>query len=427
MKHASVISLNVLLSHAAEQIPVGKLALKDRRIWFQYDAGFLGKRLELSPFKLPLKPDVVPCEDRVFEGMFGLFNDSLPDGWGRLLLDRHMRALGIAPETMTVLDRLAYVGKRGMGALLYEPDYAAEGHTENALDLNRLAQDALVVLDGSTNEVIDELLSLNGSSAGARPKIMTGVSKDKKRITHGVGDLADGYEHWLIKFSSRNDMPDCGAVEYAYSLMAKKAGIDIPETFLFPAAEGAGYFGVRRFDRRGNTRVHVHTVSGLLHADHRMPSLDYEAILKTALALTKSVPEAEALFRLAAFNVFAYNRDDHAKNFSFLMDTTGAWQAAPAYDLTFSSGPGGEHSTTVLASAAAGGEDRFEKTTAYNRRSARRRTELEKGCGGCRREQAVCGYYLGCDPQDLKNCALCKQKQCFTAFLYYRPAHLLYN
>jgi serine/threonine-protein kinase HipA len=130
--------------------------------------------------------------------------------------------------------------------------------------------------------------------------------------------------------------------------MARAAGLDMMPTHLFPAKKGAGYFGVERFDRAGDKRLHMHTVSGLLHADHRLPSLDYEQIMRATLALTRNVQELEKILRLAAFNVFAHNRDDHAKNFSFLMDEKGSWRVAPAYDLTFSGGPGGEHSTTVM-------------------------------------------------------------------------------
>jgi len=344
MSYAPVTALSVSL-HSA---PVGKLALSDRRVWFQYDAAFLHKSLELSPFKLPLKPDVVACEDRVFDGLFGLFNDSLPDGWGRLLLDRHMRSLGIAPENLTVLDRLACVGQNGMGALTYVPDHSPDNTKDRQLDLDRLAAESHAVLEGATGNMIEELLALNGSSAGARPKIMAGISHDKKHIIHGADTLPDNYEHWIIKFTSGSDPADNGAIEYAYSLMARAAGIAMPETYLFPSAKGAGHFGVKRFDRNGNKRIHVHTVSGLLHADYRLPSMDYIDILKAALALTRSMPDVEALFRLACFNVFVRNRDDHAKNFSFLMEDDGTWHTAPAYDLTFSAGPVGEHSTTIM-------------------------------------------------------------------------------
>lgn len=357
MKHIpAVTALNVSLA----EMPIGKLALHDRRVWFQYDTAFLSKRLELSPFKLPLRSEVITCEDRVFDGLFGLFNDSLPDGWGRLLLDRHMRSLGIAPENLTTLDRLACVGQHGMGALIYKPDHSIDKISSKALDLDRLAEKSRAVLDGTSKTVIDELLSLNGSSAGARPKIMVGVSKDKKHIIHGVDNIPDGYDHWIIKFTSSTDPNDNGAIEYAYSLMARAAGIDMPETHLFPAAKGPGYFGVKRFDRNGNNRIHVHTVSGLLHTDHRLPLLDYESILKTTMVLTKSMPEVEAFFRLAAFNVFSRNRDDHAKNFSFLMNPNGIWHTAPAYDLTFSSGPGGEHSTTIMGEGKNPGQSHLQ-------------------------------------------------------------------
>ncbi len=344
MNYKPLYSLSVFY----EDSLVGKLALKDRRIWFQYDAAFLRKGVELSPLKLPLRPEVIPCNDRVFDGLFGLFNDSLPDGWGRLLLDRHVRNLGIPPENLTVLDRLAYVGERGIGALIYKPDHQHDHFVSEHLNLDRLAAESQAVLAGESQAVIEELMALGGSPAGARPKILASLNKNKTHIIHGTDNISDDYEHWIIKFGSNLDPKDNGAIEYAYSMMARAAGINIPETHLFSTTKGTGYFGIKRFDRLTNKRIHVHTVSGLLHADHRMPSMDYEGILKASLALTKSMPDVEAFFRLAAFNIFAKNRDDHTKNFSFLMDDDGTWHVAPAYDLTFSSGPGGEHSTTIM-------------------------------------------------------------------------------
>lgn len=134
--------------------------------------------------------------------------------------------------------------------------------------------------------------------------------------------------------------------------MAKKAGLNVPEAKLFPAKKGFGYFGVKRFDRHKDNFLHMHTLSGLLHADHRFPSLDYETILKATQILTKDVRECEKQFRHAVFNVLAHNRDDHAKNFSFLMDSTGTWSVSPPYDLTFSSGPGGEHCSMIMKEGA---------------------------------------------------------------------------
>lgn len=235
-----------------------------------------------------------------------------------------------------------------MGALTYEPDQSIVKTSSHFLQLTHLAEESHAVLNGASEKVIEELLALNGSSAGAHPKILVGVSKNKREIIHGVDDIKSDYEHWIVKFTSSTDLKDNGAIEYAYSLMARAGGINMPETYLFQAENGGGYFGVKRFDRRGNDRMHVHSLSGLLHADHRLPSLDYEEILRATLILTKSMPEAQNFFRLAAFNVFTHNRDDHAKNFAYLMDRDGTWRTAPAYDLTFSSGPGGEHSTTVM-------------------------------------------------------------------------------
>lgn len=151
----------------------------------------------------------------------------------------------------------------------------------------------------------------------------------------------------MIKFPSSQDARDIGPIEYAYSLMAKDAGVDMPDTHLFRAKK-RGYFGTHRFDRQRDRRVHMHSLSGLIHADHRHPSLDYDMVLRVVLVLTKNILEAEKAYALACFNVLAHNRDDHAKNFSFLSNHENAWAFAPAYDLTFSYGPAGEQSTMVM-------------------------------------------------------------------------------
>jgi serine/threonine-protein kinase HipA len=152
----------------------------------------------------------------------------------------------------------------------------------------------------------------------------------------------------LIKFPNSQDGVDAGALEYVYARMAQAAGIEMPEVHVFPAAHGPGYFGVKRFDRNGDLRKHVHTASGLLHSDHRLPALDYQDLLKLTEVLTKDRRDVAAMFRLAVFNVLARNRDDHAKNFAYMMAETGEWRVAPAYDLTYSAGPGGWQSTTVM-------------------------------------------------------------------------------
>jgi len=207
---------------------------------------------------------------------------------------------------------------------------------------------ANTILAGNSEEVFTDLLTLNGSSAGASPKAMIGVNTDKSVIIHGVSSLPDNFEHWLVKFPNIIDGKDSGAIEYVYSQMARNAGVAIDDTYLFPAKQGPGYFAIKRFDRDQNKKLHLHTACGLLHSDFRTPSLDYADLIKATLYLTKDNNEALKMYRLAVFNVLARNRDDHAKNFSFLMDAAGKWKLAPAYDLTFSAGPGGEHSTMVM-------------------------------------------------------------------------------
>lgn len=346
-----VTGVAVGLDFGADVARVGRLAVRDRRIYFEYDAAFLARGLEISPLRLPLKPGLQTFEANLFEGLPGVFNDSLPDGWGRLLFDRALRAKGVLPGEVSPLDRLAHVGARGMGALTYAPDLAPQTLSTD-IDLDRLAAHALEVLEGQADEVLAELIALNGSSAGARPKAMVGFNPATGAMVHGVSPLPAGFEHWLVKFPNTHDGVDAGAVEYAYAQMAVEAGVPMSATRLIAAGKGA-YFATRRFDREGDARLHAHTASGLLHADHRTPSLDYEDLIALTLHVTRDVREIETMFRFAAFNVCAHNRDDHAKNFTFLMDATGSWRLAPAYDLTFSSGPGGEQTTTVLGEGKA--------------------------------------------------------------------------
>jgi serine/threonine-protein kinase HipA len=234
-----------------------------------------------------------------------------------------------------------------MGALTYEPDLSPSAGKDRPLALDRLAEESAIVLAGESEEVFEELLRLSGSSGGARPKIVAQVGSDKTKMIHGTAELKPGFEHWMIKFADSQDPRDIGAIEYAYSLMARDAGVEMPQTHFFKTRK-RGYFGARRFDRQGNRRIHMHSLSGLIHADHRHPSLDYDMLLRAVLVLTKNIVEVEKAYALACFNVLAHNRDDHARNFSFLLNDSNTWVFAPAYDLTFSDGPAGEQSTMVM-------------------------------------------------------------------------------
>ena len=341
--YLSVSEVRVGINFGESVQDVGRLAVREHKIYFEYNSAFIKSGIEISPLRLPLQPGLQSFDYDLFEGLPGVFNDSLPDGWGRLLFDRFIRSQGILPSDITPLDRLAHVGSNALGALVFEPDHSAED-TQGDINLDNLATQAQEVLDGT----LAELIALNGSSAGARPKALIGVDDKREHIIHGVHDLPSGYAPWMVKFPNSQDGLDAGAIEYVYALMAKDAGIAMPDVHFFEAKRGAGYFAIKRFDRDGDKRYHMHTACGLLHSDFRTPSLDYEDLIALTGILTRDVREVEKLYQLAVFNVLAHNRDDHSKNFSYLMDSQGRWKLSPAYDLTFSSGPRGEQSTLVM-------------------------------------------------------------------------------
>lgn len=338
--------LTVYLNHCGVRREVGLLSEENNRIFFEYSPEFISSGIELSPFKLPLGPGVFEETKRAFDGLFGLFNDSLPDGWGCLLLDRKLREKGLSFREISPLHRLSMVGRNPMGALEYEP---ADEYTDSFADvkLDSLSAEVDKIVAGEESDVLDDLLHMNGSSGGARPKIVAWVSDDRRRIVHGGTTVPEGFSPWIIKFAERSDPQSAGELEYRYSLAAKAAGINMPETHLFPLKSGGGCFGVRRFDRTEQGKVHVHTACGLLHASHRYPTLDYESLLKLTFVLTRNHADVEEMVRRMVFNVKSGNRDDHSKNFSFLLTAAHEWRLAPAYDLTPSSGLNGEHTAMV--------------------------------------------------------------------------------
>lgn len=353
MKVAPGTPLEVTLHWDTDDIQlVGRLAYRDHVAYLEYDEKFLISDLELSPVHHTVRPGLDrPQKADVFEGLHGMFNDSLPDGWGRLLVDRRARQLDIEPATLTPLDRLACVGTNGIGALCYAPVTDIWATDENILDLDKLAADALLVLQGDVSKVISTLGQAGGSPGGARPKALIAIS-DKGHAVHGAGGVTNGctddYIHYLVKFPGQGDPDDIASIEMAYAEMAKESGVLMPETELLSGESGRFYFAAHRFDRQGTQRTHVHSASGLLYADIRIPALDYKDLIQLTRAVTRDQRECKAMFTLAVFNVLSHNRDDHARQFSYLMERDGVWRLAPAYDLTWSMGPGGEHSTSIL-------------------------------------------------------------------------------
>ena len=283
---------------------------------------------------------------RAFGPLPGLIDDSLPDGWGLLLMDRLFRRRGQNPAVISPLERLSDLGTSTMGALAYHPP-THEPRDQQLIDLHEIGKNAQQIYSGQAVEVLPQLMRAGGSPGGARPKILVGLKGDQ--ILTGEDDLPDGFEHWMVKFAAKADVRDAGPMEQAYARMAHAAGIDMPPTRLFKVGRNTCYFGVRRFDRGpSNSRLHVHTFGNLIHANFRIPSTDYADLMKVTSALTRNHQDVRQVFRRMVFNIAAHNRDDHAKNFAFIMNPRGEWSLSPAYDLGFAPGPGGEHTMTVL-------------------------------------------------------------------------------
>jgi len=348
--------IEVYLRFADIPIAVGQMISDNGKIFFKYDATFIEKGLEISPFKLKLSDAILTPETNIFDGLFGVFNDSLPDGWGRLLLDRTLLSKGISLNQITPLHRLAYIGSGGMGALTYKPNLNSDVQADTLLELDDISQEMNKVLAGTPSDIIEELFHLGGSSGGARPKIFVGYDPKTNHLIHGHSSLPEDYEHWIIKFPSSTDLPDIAQIEYAYYKMALTAGLEMSECRLFEEPSGKMYFATKRFDRIHNNRLHLHSASGLLNDNFRYSNLDYGNVMDCAFRLENHVTAYSKVLRLATFNVYSHNRDDHSKNISFLMNGIGEWKLAPAYDLTFSNSSHGMHSTMVAGESKSPGQ-----------------------------------------------------------------------
>jgi serine/threonine-protein kinase HipA len=368
---AGINKLFVSLLIEGNTFEVGELVLFDQKIYFRYNADFLKTGLNLSPIKLPFSDSIVNADKQPFEGLFGVFNDSLPDGWGRLLFDRTLSAKGIDIAKITPMDRLAHVGSRGIGALIYKPAIKPENTDDPVPELDIIASEMNQILQGTSSEILEELFILGGSSGGAMPKIFAAYNPLTNDLIHGLDNIPKGYDEWIIKFQSSMDNREIANIEFAYHKMALLAGIEMSECRLFKGKSGHIYFGTKRFDRLADKRLHAHTASGLMHDNFRMSTMDYGHLMDCAFRLEKHVKAHEKVFRLAAFNVYSYNRDDHSKNFSFLMNKQGEWQFAPAYDLTFSYSGYGLHSTMIAGeSKNPGRKDLMKLATHFGLKNA---------------------------------------------------------
>ncbi|MDF3059421.1 MAG: protein HipA [Rariglobus sp.] len=313
-------------------LTVGTLAVARGGIFFEYAPEFIASGHELSPFHLPLGPGVKARDPAVpTMRLHGLFEDSLPDHWGRRVMMAWFRERGTPEHAVTPLMMLAYVGRRAMGALDYAPGLDVAPPGEITLPELYMAADEA----GKGGAVdLDALAQVGASAGGARPKALLNLPDSGDSPPLAGQQVVAGYSPWIVKFDTSRD-GELGPLEEAYARMARAAGIDFPDTRLLetPHADGVRrHFAVKRFDRTGAQRLHHHTLGGLLHAGGG--DLDYQTLLRATRRLTRDEREVWRAYRRAVFNVLAGNRDDHAKNHGFIYQDR-AWTLGPAYDLTF--------------------------------------------------------------------------------------------
>lgn len=316
-------------------LPVGILQMDASRgvCVFEYEKSWLAAGFSLSPTELPLQSGLMYADKDKLGGVFATFEDSLPDGYGLYLLDRILRKQGSSLEELTPLQRLSIIGNGGMGALTYQPvmtGFQAQAELEGEQQLDFLQEEALKVLSEKSGGDASLLYYNSSNSGGARPKT--------------VMRAQDG-SHWLVKFRHTYDPADIGHTELLYMQTARECGITIPRIGLVRDK----YFAIERFDYAPDgKRLHVLTASALLKTDFRNQDIDYTNLLALTGYLTQDPVQVEEMFRRMVMNLVAVNRDDHAKNFSFIFDA-GKWSLAPAYDITYSpAGTNGEHATSLF-------------------------------------------------------------------------------
>jgi serine/threonine-protein kinase HipA len=333
---------------------VGRLYQEPRgTVFFEYDAAWRASGRELSPLYLPSETrGAVTTPTPAFGELHGLFQDALPDWWGERLMQRHFEDRGIPWKKVTALRKLACQGERKMGALAFLPDLDGADFTDEMMvELGELVEAAREAIRGETGQVLAELLRSGMSPGGAQPKALLAISDDFKEIR--LDDLpAVGFGSWLIKFDTEPVLHE-GRIEAVYALMARAAGITVPETKLLEAA-GSAHFLTRRFDRTAaGNKLHLHSYSGLTHTPLR-EGLDYTELMNLGRELTSDQRVVEEIFRRAVFNVMTANDDDHGRNHAFLMDGHGDWQLAPAFDVTLATYPlaSGFRAARVLGKAS---------------------------------------------------------------------------
>jgi serine/threonine-protein kinase HipA len=333
--------------------------------YFQYDSKFIQKGWDLSPIKMPISlgaqtysfPELRKGRNEAedtFRGLPGLLSDALPDKYGNRLINTWLVQQGRAENSMNPVEKLCFIGIRGMGALEFEPAQIKTNTRTFALELDELIEVAkkilnereafLTNLNKEDEKAMMDVLKIGTSAGGARPKAVIAYNAKTGEVKSGQGNVPKGFEHWLLKLDGVSseqfgESSGWGRVEYAYYLMAKDCNIQISECRLLEE-NGRAHFMTKRFDRDENTKHHIQSLCGLQHYDFNdMNGYSYEQVFQTMRILRLTYPEAEQMFRRMVFNVIATNYDDHTKNISFILKKDENWRLAPAYDLCFSFDP----------------------------------------------------------------------------------------
>ena len=321
---------------------------------FEYDKNFLNSGIELSPLKMPLASNVYEFPDLAggtFHGLPGLVADSLPDKFGNAVIENWLLSQGKSISDFTAIDRLCYTGKRGMGALEYVPataDIEDIDENINVQEMVRFASEVLndrkkITLNAKNELAYSQLVQVGSSAGGARAKALIAWNERTNEVKSGQLQLGEGFDYWLMKFDnvSKNgdhgleDRPEYTLIEYAYHKMAVACGIQMNECKLYHSGND-NHFMTKRFDRADGKKIHMQSLGALAHISYQEPALcSYELAARYMKEIGLVPKEIEQFYRRMAFNCLAANQDDHVKNVSFLMDRTGRWTLAPAYDITF--------------------------------------------------------------------------------------------
>lgn len=322
---------------------LGTLAHEGRTLLFEYSDEALQRGVELSPIYLKLRKVAYSDFPSTQENLPGLIADSLPDGWGRILMDRCFQKAGRDLPGISPLDRLAFISDRAMGALVFTPPDALS-HDPEYQELRVLAEGAQAVLAGRDTDTLQQLALSGGSPHGARPKVLVQYKPDTGEVS--TEPAAPGTA-WLIKFQAQGEAKEVCAIETLYAAMAERCGLEMPATRYFDLSPKLAGFGIERFDRQRGMRVPTLSLAALLDDNFRLPTRDYEVFLKATRTLTRDDRQVKKAFERCVFNVVFNNRDDHTKNFGYVMNQSMQWELAPCYDLTYNVGAGGEHQMTI--------------------------------------------------------------------------------